>query len=75
MKNNKFKASVVAIAAIAASPAAMAQSSVTLYGMLDAGISYTSNVNGHSLVSLVGGASGFEDGRSISLRNSGKARD
>jgi len=36
----------------------MAQSSVTLYGMLDAGIGYTSNVGGHEKVSLDGGASG-----------------
>jgi predicted porin len=58
MKNSTIKATVIAVAAFAASSAAMAQSSVTLYGMLDAGISYTSNVNGHSLVGLVGGASG-----------------
>ena len=58
MKNSTLKATVIAVAAFAASSAAMAQSSVTLYGMLDAGISYTSNVNGHSEVALVGGASG-----------------
>ncbi|WP_322060446.1 porin [Paraburkholderia sp. J63] len=58
MKNSKIKASVIAVAAFAASSAAMAQSSVTLYGMLDAGIGYTSNVDGHSKVSLDGGASG-----------------
>jgi predicted porin len=58
MKNYKIKVSVIAVAAFAASSAAMAQSSVTLYGMLDAGISYTSNVGGHSQVGLVGGASG-----------------
>lgn len=58
MKNNKIKASVIAVAAFAASSAAMAQSSVTLYGMLDASISYTSNVGGHSQAALVGGASG-----------------
>lgn len=58
MKNITFKATVTAVATLAASPAAMAQSSVTLYGMLDAGLSYTSNVNGHSDYALVGGASG-----------------
>ncbi len=36
----------------------MAQSSVTLYGMIDAGIGYTSNVGGHDKFSLDGGASG-----------------
>ncbi|HHX3695397.1 TPA: porin, partial [Burkholderia cenocepacia] len=41
MKNKKINISVIAVAAFAASSAAMAQSSVTLYGMLDAGIGYT----------------------------------
>ncbi len=36
----------------------MAQSSVTLYGMLDSSIGYTSNVGGKSLVAMEGGASG-----------------
>jgi predicted porin len=60
MKNNKIKTSVIAVAAFAASSAAMAQSSVTLYGMLDASIGYTSNANEHgqSAVGLNGGASG-----------------
>ena len=40
MKNKKIKVSVIAVAAFAASSAAMAQSSITLYGMLDAGIGY-----------------------------------
>jgi predicted porin len=62
MKNNKIKASVIAVLALAASSAAMAQSSVTLYGMLDASVGYTSNVEtttgGHSAFGLNGGASG-----------------
>jgi predicted porin len=58
MKDIKIKASVIAVAAFATSSAAMAQSAVTLYGMLDAGIGYTSNVNGHSKFSQDGGASG-----------------
>lgn len=36
----------------------MAQSSVTLYGMLDSGIGYTSNINGHKRFGLDGGAVG-----------------
>lgn len=36
----------------------MAQSSITLYGMLDAGIGYTSNINGQKRFSLDGGAAG-----------------
>ena len=58
MKNSKIKASVIAVAAFAVSSAAMAQSSVTLYGMLDSSIGYTSNVGGKSLVAMEGGASG-----------------
>lgn len=58
MKNKKINISVIAVAAFAASSAAMAQSSVTLYGMLDAGIGYTSNINGHSRFGLDGGAAG-----------------
>nr|WP_236858256.1 porin [Burkholderia metallica] len=58
MKNKKINVSVIAVAAFAASSAAMAQSSVTLYGMLDAGIGYTSNINGHKRFGLDGGAAG-----------------
>lgn len=58
MKNKKINISVIAVAAFAAPSAAMAQSSVTLYGMLDAGIGYTSNINGHSRFGLDGGAAG-----------------
>ncbi|MCX4164722.1 MULTISPECIES: porin [Paraburkholderia] len=58
MKNRKIKAGIIAVGAFAASSAVMAQSSVTLYGMLDAGIGYTSNVGGHNKFSLDGGASG-----------------
>ena len=39
-------AAVLAISAMAA-PCAYAQSSVTLYGIIDAGITYFSNLNGH----------------------------
>ncbi|WP_090549972.1 porin [Paraburkholderia caballeronis] len=58
MKNSKIKVSVISVAAFAASSAAMAQSSVTLYGMLDSSIGYTSNVGGHQKVSLDSGAAG-----------------
>ncbi|WP_322036182.1 porin [Burkholderia cepacia] len=58
MKNKNINVSVIAVAAFAASSAAMAQSSVTLYGMLDSGIGYTSNINGHKRFGLDGGAVG-----------------
>ncbi|KWI50086.1 porin [Burkholderia cepacia] len=58
MKNKNINVSVIAVAAFAASSAAMAQSSVTLYGMLDSGIGYTSNINGHTRFGLDGGAVG-----------------
>ncbi|MGZ2749236.1 porin [Burkholderia stagnalis] len=58
MKNKKFNVGFIAVAAFAASSAAMAQSSITLYGMLDAGIGYTSNINGHQRFGLDGGAAG-----------------
>jgi len=42
------KTLIVAAVSASFSVAANAQSSVTLYGVLDAGITYTSNVAGHS---------------------------
>jgi len=39
--------------------AAMAQSSVTLYGLIDEGLNYTNNTNGHSAVQM---QSGFAQG-------------
>lgn len=47
--------SLAAIASFAVSGAAMAQSSVTLYGVVDAGITYQSNVGGKSQWSLGSG--------------------
>jgi predicted porin len=54
-----------ALAACAAATPAFSQSSVTLYGVLDEGINYTSNVKGHSQVSM---ASGFPHGSRWGLK-------
>ncbi|WP_429314825.1 porin [Paraburkholderia sp. GAS448] len=51
----KNRQSVLLITASLAAPAAFAQSSVTLYGILDAGISWVSNQGGHSVTK-------FDDG-------------
>jgi len=45
----------VAVSAALAASAAHAQSSVTLYGLVDAGITYTNNVGGSGRVALVSG--------------------
>jgi len=50
MKFNKTTAALLALGAFAG--AAQAQSSVTLYGIADAGILYNNNSGGHSVVSL-----------------------
>lgn len=43
-----MKKSLIALAVLAASGAAMAQSSVTLFGIVDAGVSYVDNADGNS---------------------------
>lgn len=52
MKKNVF---ILAINVLAVSSVAHAQSSVTLYGIIDEGIDYISNVNGKSFVGLIAG--------------------
>ena len=63
-----MKRHVVALAVLTAwAGAAAAQSSVTLYGVIDQGINYTNNVGGHSLVEM---ASGHVQGSRWGLRGS-----
>ncbi|AUT62237.1 porin [Paraburkholderia terrae] len=51
-----MKKQVIALAATAAFTAPVfAQSSVTLYGVIDEGVNYTNSVNGHSVVELQSG--------------------
>jgi predicted porin len=42
-----MKKSLIALAVLAASGAAMAQSSVTLFGIVDTGVSYVNNATGN----------------------------
>ncbi|WP_213763647.1 porin [Caballeronia sp. dw_19] len=52
----KVKKSLLAMCAVSAiTSAAHAQSSVTLYGLIDEGLDYTSNAGGHSLYALSSG--------------------
>jgi predicted porin len=61
-----MKKQVIALAATAAFAAPVfAQSSVTLYGVIDEGIDYTNNVGGHSVVEL---ASGYAQGSRWGLK-------
>lgn len=50
---NKYK--IIPAALVLVAGAAHAQSSVTLYGLIDEGLTYTSNVGGKSLLALTGG--------------------
>jgi predicted porin len=50
MKSHKLALSALTVSLAAASSQAMAQSSVTLYGVVDAGVSYSNNVDGGSQV-------------------------
>ncbi|MFC0401688.1 porin [Paraburkholderia rhizosphaerae] len=61
------KSFVVACSALCATPFAHAQSSVTLYGILDAGLQYTNNAGGASLVRQT---SGNINGSRFGLRGS-----
>lgn len=55
-----WRLAFVAVPALCAAPAfAFAQGSVTLYGLVDAGIDYTNNVGGHGAWQM---ASGFAQG-------------
>ena len=60
----KVRLSLVAVL-LATSGVASAQSMVTLYGVLDEGLNYTSNVGGHRLVEM---ASGFPHGSRWGLK-------
>jgi len=55
----------LAVSVALAATAAHAQTSVTLYGLIDAGITYTNNVGGSSRVAL---ASGNISGSRFGLR-------
>jgi predicted porin len=63
-----WRSAFVAIPALCAAPTfAFAQSSVTLYGLVDAGIDYTNNVGGHAAWQM---ASGFAQGSRWGLKGS-----
>ena len=56
-----------ALGCVAVPMAAMAQTSVTLYGLIDEGLNYTNNTGGHSAVQM---QSGFAQGSRWGLRGS-----
>jgi GBP family porin len=64
---NKFVLSSLSLALIGAAGAAHAQSSVTLYGLIDTGLTYTNNSGGHSNFQQ---ASGILNGNRWGLRGS-----
>ncbi|WP_153100281.1 porin [Paraburkholderia hayleyella] len=59
MKKNVIATAVITACAALAVSSAFAQSSMTLYGVLDEGLNYTSNVKGHSVWEM---ASGYAQG-------------
>ncbi|MFM0143776.1 porin [Paraburkholderia sp. RL18-085-BIA-A] len=65
----RISAALAALAGLAAATAAQAQSSVTLYGLIDAGVMYTNNVKkGGSQGALVQATSGNINGSRFGLR-------
>jgi predicted porin len=65
----KISAALAALAGLAAATAAQAQSSVTLYGLIDAGVMYTNNVKkGGSQGALAQATSGNINGSRFGLR-------
>jgi predicted porin len=56
-RTRTLAAAVMACAGAATTPHAFAQSSVTLYGIVDEGLTYTTNQNGHSNWQMQSGVS------------------
>ncbi|QBR04371.1 porin [Paraburkholderia pallida] len=68
MKRSSFCTVAISLAGAFSSGAVSAQSSVTLYGIVDAGLAYVNNEGGHSLVSQT---SGVMQGSRFGFRGTG----